>query len=82
MAVCKDQQKLQQFAHLQAAKHSHPAWKAQTADALLAVLVKKAGTDNNLLSLQQVLGYTFRDPELLEQALTHASGNTGPHNGR
>lgn len=59
-----------------------PGWREAAADALLAELVRKADGDDKVARLQRVLGYTFKDPKLLEQALTLASARTGPHNAR
>jgi hypothetical protein len=57
-------------------------WREEAADELLAELLRKAGTDTKLAKLQYSLGYTFREPRLLEQALTHNTANKVAHNAR
>jgi hypothetical protein len=57
-------------------------WREEAADELLAELLSKAGADTKLAKLQYSLGYTFREPRLLEQALTHSTANRIAHNAR
>src|SRR5437868_14725967 len=42
----------------------------------------RSSTRRDLAELEARLGYTFRDPALLERALTHASASSGASNER